>query len=158
MAIRSAIPLGAEQVVAIDCLADRLSMAGAAADRICRRPFPQDMSVLPLDCSALHLAIDMCVLATVMAAVDLGFRIVLPSDALCSARDKTHLMTLYRERLTNQVKPPRQSGFCVNDRLKTQEHSIRCKPWLGPSWTSCNEVPSLVAPPNPRLPKELRSV
>ena len=48
---------------------------------------------------------DVCVLSTVMAAVDLGFRIVLPVDALCSARDKTHdaLMTLYRERFTNQV-------------------------------------------------------
>ena len=40
---------------------------------------------------------DVCVLSTVMAAVDLGFRVVLPIDALCSARDKTHdaLMTLY---------------------------------------------------------------
>jgi nicotinamidase-related amidase len=48
---------------------------------------------------------DVCVLSTVMAAVDLGFRVVLPSDALCSARDETHdaLMTLYRERFTNQV-------------------------------------------------------
>jgi nicotinamidase-related amidase len=48
---------------------------------------------------------DVCVLSTVMAAVDLGFRVVLPVDALCSARDKTHdaLMTLYRERFTNQV-------------------------------------------------------
>ena len=44
-------------------------------------------------------------LSTVMAAVDLGFRVVLPVDALCSARDNTHdaLMTLYRERFTNQV-------------------------------------------------------
>jgi nicotinamidase-related amidase len=48
---------------------------------------------------------DVCVLATVMAAVDLGFRVVLPSDALCSARDETHdaLMTLYSKRFTNQV-------------------------------------------------------
>jgi nicotinamidase-related amidase len=48
---------------------------------------------------------DVCVLATVMAAIDLGFRVVLPVDALCSARDDTHdaLMTLYRERFTNQV-------------------------------------------------------
>ena len=48
---------------------------------------------------------DVCVLSSVMAAIDLGFRVVLPGDALCSARDNTHdaLMTLYRERFTNQV-------------------------------------------------------
>ena len=48
---------------------------------------------------------DVCVLATVMAAVDLGFHVVLPDDALCSANDATHdaLMTLYRERYSQQI-------------------------------------------------------
>ncbi|WP_421999287.1 cysteine hydrolase family protein [Reyranella sp.] len=48
---------------------------------------------------------DVCVLATVMAAIDLGFRIVLPTDALCSTRDGTHdaLLKLYRERFGHQV-------------------------------------------------------
>lgn len=48
---------------------------------------------------------DVCVLATVMAAVDLGFRVVLPDDALCSANDATHdaLMKLYRERYSQQI-------------------------------------------------------
>lgn len=48
---------------------------------------------------------DVCVLATVMAAVDLGFRVVLPVDALCSGRDGTHdaLLKLYQERFTNQI-------------------------------------------------------
>lgn len=48
---------------------------------------------------------DVCVLATVMAAIDHGFRVVLPVDALCSTRDDTHdaLITLYRERFSQQV-------------------------------------------------------
>ena len=48
---------------------------------------------------------DVCITATVMAAIDLGFRIVLPTDALCSSRDATHdaLLTLYRERFSLQI-------------------------------------------------------
>lgn len=48
---------------------------------------------------------DVCVLATVMAAVDLGFHVVLPTDALCSVSDKTHdaLLLLYRERFSQQI-------------------------------------------------------
>ena len=48
---------------------------------------------------------DVCVLATVMSAIDLGYRIVLATDALCSASDRTHdaLMTLYGERFSQQL-------------------------------------------------------
>jgi len=48
---------------------------------------------------------DVCVLATVMSAIDLGYRIVLVTDALCSVSDRTHdaLMTLYRERFSEQL-------------------------------------------------------
>lgn len=48
---------------------------------------------------------DVCVLATVMAAIDLGFRLVLATDALCSVSDATHdaLLLLYRARFSQQI-------------------------------------------------------
>jgi len=48
---------------------------------------------------------DVCVLAAVMDAVDLGYRVVLARDALCSSSDQTHdaLMTFYRERFSEQI-------------------------------------------------------
>ena len=48
---------------------------------------------------------DVCVLAAVLDAVDLGYRVVLARDALCSASDRTHdaLLTLYRERFGQQI-------------------------------------------------------
>ena len=48
---------------------------------------------------------DVCVLATVLGAVDLGYRVVLAVDALCSSSDETHdaLLTLYRRRFEQQI-------------------------------------------------------
>lgn len=48
---------------------------------------------------------DVCVLATVMDAVDLGFRVVLVEDGLCSSSDAGHdaLMTMYRLRYSLQI-------------------------------------------------------
>jgi nicotinamidase-related amidase len=48
---------------------------------------------------------DVCVLATVFSAVDLGFRVVIVEDALCSSSDEGHdaLMTMYRTRLHEQI-------------------------------------------------------
>jgi nicotinamidase-related amidase len=48
---------------------------------------------------------DVCVLATVLGAVDRGYRVVVISDALCSSSDETHdaLMRLYGERFSQQI-------------------------------------------------------
>jgi len=48
---------------------------------------------------------DVCVLATVLGAVDRGFRVVLVRDALCSSADQTHdaVMTLYASRFSEQI-------------------------------------------------------
>jgi nicotinamidase-related amidase len=48
---------------------------------------------------------DVCVLATALGAVDLGFRVVIVEDALCSSLDAGHdaLMMLYRNRFGEQI-------------------------------------------------------
>lgn len=48
---------------------------------------------------------DVCVLSAVLDAVDLGYRVVLATDALCSSSDQTHdaLLTLYRNRFAQQI-------------------------------------------------------
>jgi nicotinamidase-related amidase len=48
---------------------------------------------------------EVCVLATVLGAVDRGYRVVLAADALCSSADSTHeaLLTVYRQRYGQQI-------------------------------------------------------
>jgi nicotinamidase-related amidase len=48
---------------------------------------------------------DVCVLATVLGAMDRGYRVVLVADAICSSADHTHdaLMELYNSRFSEQV-------------------------------------------------------
>lgn len=48
---------------------------------------------------------DVCVLATVMGAIDLGYRVVLPEDAVCSSADETHdaMLRIYRSRFGAQL-------------------------------------------------------
>ncbi len=48
---------------------------------------------------------DVCVLATMLGAIDWGFRTILVTDALCSSADKTHdaMMDVYMNRFAQQV-------------------------------------------------------
>jgi nicotinamidase-related amidase len=48
---------------------------------------------------------DVCVLSTMLGAVDWGFRVILAYDALCSSADETHdaMMNVYMSRFGQQV-------------------------------------------------------
>jgi nicotinamidase-related amidase len=48
---------------------------------------------------------DVCVLATVLGAVDRGFRVVVVTDGVCSVSDEGHdsLLNLYRQRFSQQI-------------------------------------------------------
>jgi nicotinamidase-related amidase len=48
---------------------------------------------------------DVCVLATVLGAVDLGYRVIVVHDAVCSSSDQGHdtLMQLYHTRYSEQI-------------------------------------------------------
>jgi nicotinamidase-related amidase len=48
---------------------------------------------------------EVCVLATVMGAIDRGYRVIVVTDAICSSADETHdaMMTIYHDRFGMQV-------------------------------------------------------
>ena len=50
---------------------------------------------------------EVCVLATVLGAVDLGYRVIIATDAVCSSSDETHdaAIDLYHRRYGTQVEP-----------------------------------------------------
>jgi nicotinamidase-related amidase len=52
-----------------------------------------------------------CVLSTVLDAVDIGFRVIVVEDALCSSSDDGHdaLMTIYRTRFSEQIELMQQA-------------------------------------------------
>jgi len=56
---------------------------------------------------------DVCVLATVLGAVDHGYHVVLVADALCSSSDSAHdaLMTLFDTRFSLQVDTATADGI-----------------------------------------------
>jgi nicotinamidase-related amidase len=48
---------------------------------------------------------DVCVLATVLGAVDLGYRVIVVRDAICSSSDEGHdaLLKVYHRRYSEQI-------------------------------------------------------
>lgn len=58
---------------------------------------------------------DVCVLATVLGAIDLGYRVIVVADGLCSSSNETHdaVMVIYGNRYGQQVELV--SSECVMD-------------------------------------------
>lgn len=58
---------------------------------------------------------DVCVLASVLHAVDRGFRVIVVEDGLCSSSDEGHdaLMTLYRTRFAEQIELATVEAVCA---------------------------------------------
>lgn len=48
---------------------------------------------------------EVCVLSTVLGAIDRGYRVVIASDALCSSSDETHeaMLSVYGQRFSQQI-------------------------------------------------------
>lgn len=48
---------------------------------------------------------DVCILSTVLAAVEFGYRVIVVTDGVCSSSDDTHdaLLTLYHRRFSEQI-------------------------------------------------------
>ena len=59
---------------------------------------------------------EVCVLATVLGAVDLGYRVILATDALCSTSDETHdaAIDVYHRRYGMQVEPAETAMILAN--------------------------------------------
>ena len=59
---------------------------------------------------------DVCVLATVMGAIDRGYRVVIVTDGLCSSSDETHdaLLRLYFGRFGQQVETATTEQILAN--------------------------------------------
>jgi nicotinamidase-related amidase len=56
---------------------------------------------------------DVCVLATVLDAVDLGYRVIVVTDAICSSSDEGHnmLLRLYQTRYSEQIETAQASAI-----------------------------------------------
>jgi nicotinamidase-related amidase len=59
---------------------------------------------------------EVCVLSTVLGAVDLGYRVIVATDALCSTSDETHdaAVDLYHRRYGMQVEPAETATILSN--------------------------------------------
>jgi nicotinamidase-related amidase len=66
---------------------------------------------------------DVCVLSTMLGAIDWGLRVILVTDALCSSADETHdaMMNVYMNRFGEQVETVTTQTLIENWQGEAQE-------------------------------------
>jgi nicotinamidase-related amidase len=66
---------------------------------------------------------DVCVLSTMLGAIDWGFRVILVQDALCSSADETHdaMMDVYMSRFGEQVETITTETLLENWQIARQD-------------------------------------
>lgn len=90
---------------------DRIAMSGHVYEKSVYSPWIQTGLEATLRGRGINTLVvsgaetDICVLATVLGAVDRGFRVIVAADAVCSSSDQTHdaVMMLFRTRLGQQI-------------------------------------------------------
>jgi nicotinamidase-related amidase len=102
--------VGTEMIELVPALARFVPPAAVVDKRVYSPWFAPDLEAVLRQRAIDALVIsgsetDVCVLSTVLGAVDRGYRVVLAADAVCSSSDETHdaLLTLYEKRYGEQV-------------------------------------------------------
>jgi nicotinamidase-related amidase len=70
---------------------------------------------------------EICVLATVLGAVDHGYRVVIATDALCSSSDGTHdaLLSVYQNRYSEQIETVTSDVILAHWQIDAEENNAR---------------------------------
>jgi isochorismate hydrolase len=74
---------------------------------------------------------DVCVLATVLSAVDLGYRVIIARDAGCSSSDEGHdmLLRLYHTRFSEQIETADAETILSRCQRRPRTSQIRSSRW-----------------------------
>jgi nicotinamidase-related amidase len=89
----------------------------AAYSAFASRSLRQELLARRAECLVVTgVETDVCVLATVLGAIDRGYRVIIPLDAVCSSTDEGHdsLVEQYRRRFSQQLETTDVEGILAH--------------------------------------------